>query len=168
MSKGPAVEASAERALEHLLLCQPPDEAVAVVDSALHLGIIGPGLLASTLALLPARLQPLLPAFDVRAESGLESLTRFRLLACGIVCRPQVAIPGVGRVDLLIDEWLIIELDGRQWHGTADAFTSDRRRDAAAVLRGYTVLRFGYSDVVRAWSRTTSTILATLARGRTR
>lgn len=168
MSKAPAVEASSQRALEHLLLCQPTDQAVAVVDSALHRGIIGPGLLASTLALLPVRLQPLLPAFDGRAESGIESLTRFRLLACGVVCRPQVEIPGVGRVDLLIDDWLVVELDGRRWHEAADSFTRDRRRDAAAVLRGYTVLRFGYADVVHDWGRTSSTILATLARGRTR
>ncbi|WP_165759527.1 DUF559 domain-containing protein [Rathayibacter oskolensis] len=74
----------------------------------------------------------------------------------------------MGRVDLLIDDWLVIELDGRRWQGTADAFTRDRRRDAAAVLRGYTVLRFGYAAVVHDWSRTSATILATLARGRTR
>ncbi|PPI25626.1 MULTISPECIES: endonuclease domain-containing protein [unclassified Rathayibacter] len=168
MPTGPAVVASTERALEHLLLCQPSDESVAVVDSALHRGIIGPGLLAGTMALLPARLHPLLSAFDGRAESGIESLTRFRLLACGVGCRPQAEIPGVGRVDLLIDDWLVIELDGRRWHTAAEAFTRDRRRDAAAVLSGYTVLRFSYADVVHDWARTSTVILGTMARGRTR
>lgn len=168
MPKRPTAEASPERALEHLLLCQPPDQAVAVVDSALQLGIIGHGLLASTFAQLPARLRPLVSSLHGRAESGIESLTRFRLLVHGIVCRSQVEIAGVGRVDLLVDDWLVIELDGRRWHATAEASTRDRRRDAAAVLRGYTLLRFGYADVVQDWERISSTILATLARGRTR
>lgn len=166
--RGPSAEATAERALEHVLLCQPPDHAVAVIDSALHLGVLGPGLLASTLALLPARLRPLLPAFDGRAESGLESLTRFRLRACGILCRPQVEIAGVGRVDLLVDDWLVIELDGRRWHAVEEAFVRDRRRDAAAARLGYAVLRFGYADVVHDWDRTLATIRATVGRGRTR
>lgn len=164
----PSAEATPERSLEHVLLCQPPDQAVAVIDSALHLGVLGPGLLASTLALLPARLRPLLPAFDGRAESGLESLTRFRLRACGILCRSQLEIAGVGRVDLLIDDWLVIELDGRRWHVVEEAFVHDRRCDAAAARLGYAVLRCGYADVAHDWDRTLATICATLERGRTR
>lgn len=168
MKRGPAVEASPERALEHLLLGQPSDQAVAVIDSALHLGLIAPGPVASTLHLLPSRLRSLLAALDGRAESGIEWLTRFRLRACGIFCATQVEIPGVGLMDLLVDGWLIIELDGRRWHTTQDVFMRDRRRDGAATAQGYTVLRFTYADVVHHWDRTLSTIRATLARGRSR
>ncbi|AZZ55832.1 endonuclease domain-containing protein [Rathayibacter iranicus] len=163
----PSAEATPERALEHVLLCQPPGQAVAVIDSALHLGVLGSGLLASTLALLPARLWPLLPAFDGRgvgpgvADAVPPARRRHPL-------RSQDEIAGVGRVDLLINDWLVIELDGRRWHVVEEAFVHDRRCDAAAARLGYAVLRCGYADVVHDWDRTLATICATLERGRTR
>jgi very-short-patch-repair endonuclease len=51
-------------------------------------------------------------------------------------------------VDVLIDEArLVIEVDGRRFHG-ADRFQSDRSRQNALVGSGYSVLRFTWWDVV--------------------
>ena len=48
-----------------------------------------------------------------------------------------------GRVDFAyVDQRLIIECDGRRWHTRFDAFETDRRRDNAAQIAGWRVLRF--------------------------
>ncbi len=55
-----------------------------------------------------------------------------------------------GRVDLAYPiARLIVELDGRQWHSTAESFQRDRRRDNLAQLDGWIVLRFTWEDVTR-------------------
>ena len=53
-----------------------------------------------------------------------------------------------GRVDFLFERWrLIVEVDGRTWHATAEAFTRDRQRDNLAQVAGYRVLRFTWGDI---------------------
>ena len=50
-----------------------------------------------------------------------------------------------GRVDFAYPSVrLIIELDGRAWHTTLEAFESDRMRDNHAQLAGWRVLRITY------------------------
>jgi len=49
------------------------------------------------------------------------------------------------RVDLYIPTWsLVVEADGRSWHGRTDDFETDRRRDNELAGRGIQVLRFTY------------------------
>ncbi|WP_213817083.1 endonuclease domain-containing protein [Glaciihabitans sp. dw_435] len=62
---------------------------------------------------------------------------------------------GVGRLDILINGWLNIELDGSEFHTTP---SSDRRRDAYLVSLGYRVHRFGYAQVIYDWPRVEATI----------
>ena len=53
--------------------------------------------------------------------------------------------PVNGRVDFAYPQIrLIIELDGRAWHSTLEAFESDRMRDNHAQLAGWRVLRITY------------------------
>ncbi|MGQ0847578.1 MAG: type IV toxin-antitoxin system AbiEi family antitoxin domain-containing protein [Actinomycetota bacterium] len=53
--------------------------------------------------------------------------------------------PRKGRVDLAFPQFrLIIEVDGRAWHATLDAFDSDRMRDNHAQLAGWRVIRITY------------------------
>lgn len=53
--------------------------------------------------------------------------------------------PRRGRVDFAYPGIrLIIELDGRKWHSTLDAFEEDRLRDNLAQLAGWRVLRITY------------------------
>lgn len=45
-------------------------------------------------------------------------------------------------------ERVVVELDGRRWHATAQAQTDDRRRDRLATTHGWVTLRFGWAEVV--------------------
>ena len=57
--------------------------------------------------------------------------------------------PTAGRVDLFIPDWgLVIELDGRRWHQRSEDFERDRARDNAAIVAGFTVLRFSWRMLV--------------------
>ena len=75
-----------------------------------------------------------------------------------------MTIRGVGHVDLLIGDALVIELDGREWHNDEDRFEKDRRRDAQLSIRGYRVLRFSYKQVFERWSEVRAAIEASIGR----
>lgn len=86
------------------------------------------------------------------SESGLESIVRQRLTPLGYRLAQQVRLRGVGRVDLhVLGTRVFIEIDGREHHGSAAAFTEDRRRDAEAARSGAVVLRFTYPQIVADW-----------------
>jgi very-short-patch-repair endonuclease len=87
---------------------------------------------------------------DGGSQSGLESLARLALMRRGVRLRSQVKIAGVGRVDLLIGDRLVLELDGREWHG-GDNYDEDRRRDLALLAAGYLVVRVSYRQVMERW-----------------
>jgi len=53
-----------------------------------------------------------------------------------------------GRVDFAyLDEEIILEADSRRWHLISEAFDTDRRRDIAAQLAGWIVLRFTWKMI---------------------
>lgn len=120
---------------------------IASVDSALHLGAVGPSDLPLIAAAVPRRSRRLLALVDRRAESGLESIVRLIALDLGLRVRSQVRFAGVGRVDLVIEDWVVVETDGSAFHDVALS-ARDRGRDARLVAIGRTVLRPGYSLVV--------------------
>lgn len=148
-------------ALEHALDCWPPDFAVAAFDSALHLGLLSPAAFDRMRRDLPPRHRPTVAAVDARAESGTESICRYRLRAGGLRVQPQFSIEGVGDVDLLVEGWLLIEVDGREFH-TGDQFERDRRRDAKLAALGYRVLRFSYRQVLYEWPTVERAVRAAL------
>jgi len=43
---------------------------------------------------------------------------------------------------------LVVEIDGRIWHGGEDAFESDRNRDAELIASGYKPLRFTVKSLI--------------------
>ncbi|RFA16047.1 hypothetical protein B7R22_04740 [Subtercola boreus] len=90
---------------------------------------------------------------DGSAQSGLESKARLRLYALGIPHRSQVYFGGVGKVDLVIGDRIVLELDGREWHSTPAAFAEDRRRDLILTERGRHVIRLTYAQVMFEWPR---------------
>lgn len=73
-----------------------------------------------------------------------------RLLLRGLGCTVdlQVSIPGVGRVDFVVDGWLIIECDSEAHHAGWAAHKRDRRRDLAAAALGYTTIRPIAEDIL--------------------
>lgn len=128
-------------ALAHAILCQAPRAAVATLDSALHLGAITPERMADVFRLLPEKYAPLRGLVDGRAESGPETLVRLMLRGLGCTVDLQVEFAGIGRVDLLVNGWLVVECDSRQFHATWEQQVKDRERDLALAARGYVTLR---------------------------
>ena len=51
------------------------------------------------------------------------------------------------RGDFLIDEKLVVEIDGETWHGSRDAKARDASRDEVIRAEGYTILRIPASVV---------------------
>ncbi len=98
------------------------------------------------------------------AESGLESLLRLRLHRLGIPLRTQIEVPGVGRVDFVLGDRLILEVDGRTGHDDDESRHKDRMRDVTAAAHGFDTLRFDYALVVHDWPIVEQAILAKIAR----
>lgn len=145
---GDAALVPVDEALCAAVRCQQPRDAVATLDSAWHLGLIDETALAGVFARLPHRYRPLRALLDGRAEAGTETLVRLMLRGLGCRVELQVRIDGVGRVDLLVDGWLIVECDSEAHHGSWQQHKKDRRRDAAAIARGYTPMRLLAEDIL--------------------
>lgn len=150
-------------AVRHAFLSLPPEHALAVLDSALHHRFFRTRDLHALAAALPAHLRPIVFAADGRAESGIETIARHLLRLLGLRVEPQVEIAGLGRVDLLVEGRLIVELDGREWHDDQDAFEEDRRRDLVGAARRYRTLRFSWYRVLFRWHEVEAAVLAALA-----
>ena len=135
-------------ALAQAVMCQPARHAIATLDSAWHLGLVDEHGVNEVFQRLPARFGVLRGLLDARSEAGVETLVRLILRTLGHRPQLQVVIDGVGRVDLVVDGWLIIECDSRQFHSGWDAQVRDRRRDAAALAGGYVTVRLLAADVL--------------------
>ncbi|MGN6501990.1 MAG: DUF559 domain-containing protein [Pseudolysinimonas sp.] len=102
---------------------------------------------------------------DAASESGTETLARLALRRLRVAVRTQVTIAGVGRVDLLIGDRLVLEVDGREWHDRESTFESDRARDRALVALGYLVMRASYAQVMTQWPVVEQQLLTIVRRG---
>ena len=134
-------------ALVQACRCQPPRDAIATLDSAWHHGLIGEADIAEIFRRLPRRFQRLRDLLEPRCESGAETLMRLLFRALGCCVEVQVELAGVGRVDLIIDGWLIVECDSRAHHEDWQSQLRDRRRDIAAAGLGYTTIRPVAEDI---------------------
>jgi very-short-patch-repair endonuclease len=152
--------------LQHARCCPSDDQIVASFDSALHSGAVSRQRLLAISEGMPRRIRRLLRHVDARAESGLESLLRLACEREGWSVELQVRIDGVGRVDLVINGWLVIEADGSAWHDDPRAAHRDRLRNSALVLGGYRWHRFGYEPVMFDLDGCVTVVRALLASGR--
>lgn len=136
-----------ETALLTAAACVDDRELVVLMDSVLNLRLLTVTQLRYLFGGLPAHHRSLLDRCD-RAESGTETLTRLELRSRGVKVRPQVTIPGVGRVDFLVGRCLVIEVDSRAHHTDPASYHRDRIRDQELVRRGYIVIRLTYDQVM--------------------
>lgn len=134
-------------ALLQSVICQSPRAAIATLDSALHLGLIDEDGLDELFRLVPRRRRALRALVDGRCESGPETFVRLLLRALGLPFECQVWIGGVGRVDFVVEGWLVIECDSRAHHGGWEAQVADRRRDLALAALGYASIRPVAADI---------------------
>ncbi|MGO4749849.1 type IV toxin-antitoxin system AbiEi family antitoxin domain-containing protein [Streptomyces sp. 2MCAF27] len=151
------------RTCADLLLQLQRAEAVGMLDSALHQGV----LTSADHLTLPAHLsgrpgahqaRTWLPLADARAESPLETRIRLICLDGGLpppVLQWPVPDPERGRILRIDLGWpaqrVGIEADGQGPHGTPQALYQDRFRQnrLATLIPGLTLLRFTWADTYR-------------------
>ncbi|WP_144877111.1 DUF559 domain-containing protein [Microbacterium sp. 1.5R] len=157
-----------ESALVHYLRCAGDEAFFAAYESALRLGLLSSAARTRIRESLPATSRWLIDLARSDADSGLESLLRFRLHVIGIGLDCQVMINGVGRVDFVLAGLVILETDGKENHEGMTNRHKDHVRDAAASALGFETLRFDYAQVVYDWPTVQAAILAALTRSRDR
>ncbi|MGN6327202.1 endonuclease domain-containing protein [Pseudolysinimonas sp.] len=150
-------------ALEQLSHCASAMETVIAMNSALQHTLVTRSALATVFD-RSRRSRWLLDHVDGRSQSGTETIARLALGRRGVRLRPQVVVPGVGRVDLLIGERLVLEIDGAAWHASPEAFEVDRRRDLELTVRGFLVVRISYRRVIDDWAGVESALLTLIGR----
>ena len=123
------------------------DSLIASIDSALQTGQLTVRDLDSLLLALPGRLRAIAREIDGSSMSGTETHLRLALVRAGHKVQPQASIASVGSVDLLVDDWLVVEVDSKKHHDGETNQHRDRTRDGNAVLGGYGHERFVWSQV---------------------
>lgn len=134
--------------LAHVSTCLPRLEALIVWESALNRELISPRQL-QRIAWRTPRDRRLAEDASPLSDSLLETLALHRLQQLGLGLAQQVRLRG-RPVDFLIEERLVVQVDGYQFH-SAGQRRADIEHDALLGLDGYPVLRFGYGDVVDRW-----------------
>ncbi|WP_426623484.1 type IV toxin-antitoxin system AbiEi family antitoxin domain-containing protein [Leifsonia sp. McL0607] len=131
--------------------CADEETAVAAFDTALTAGLVSSAELTSILRASTRKVRSRAAKARSGSESGVESIVRQRLEARGHHIQQQVHVPGVGRVDMLVDGELYLEIDGYAFHSDAKAFERDRRRDARLAADGRRRLRVSARSVLAEW-----------------
>jgi very-short-patch-repair endonuclease len=131
---------------------------VCAMDSALNQKRLTVDDLTAALPHLPALRRAeaarAIAATDAGGESVGETRTRIVLVDAGFAVRSQVEIRDragfVGRVDLLVDDCVVVEFDGLRKYAGADgqrALAAEKAREERLTRLGYEVVRVVWSDL---------------------
>ncbi|MDQ1129238.1 endonuclease domain-containing protein [Microbacterium sp. SORGH_AS_0888] len=153
--------ATIEDALAHVAVCRAYDAALVLWESAARVEGLAPEYLRRV-AWTTRAARRLADAVTGLSDSGLETLLVVPLRRWGLRVRQQVVLAG-RRVDLLIGDRLVIQIDGWAHHSSSAQRASDIAHDAELRLRGYTVLRFSYAQVVHDRAAVEATIRRAVA-----
>lgn len=150
-------------ALAHISGCLAHEDALVVWESAVRIERLPLAVLRRYRWRTPAARRL---AGDVMglSDSGIETMFTSRVRGIGVAVRPQVLVLG-HRVDGLIGDRLIVQLDGYAFHSSAADRGRDLRHDRELIAHGYTVLRFTYAEVVHHWPRVEAAIVRAIAQG---
>ncbi|SJM71018.1 type IV toxin-antitoxin system AbiEi family antitoxin domain-containing protein [Gulosibacter sp. 10] len=154
----------APTALLAAMLSRPRDTAVILADSALHTRRITWGLLRRVAERAGYKGGEVLSRVAGTAESGTETCFRLWLVAHGIRFRAQARICRGCRVDFLIGDRLIVEIDSRMHHTDPSAYAKDRARDRMLLRMGYRVLRLTYAEAMHGLDEVGRDVLALIRR----
>lgn len=152
------LEDSVENALVLVARCQPHEDALATWESAIRKHLVDVDVLSR--APLPPAARRLLDDARPFADAGTETILRTRLRWLDVPITPQVWVFG-HRVDFLIGDRLVIQIDGR--HHVGPQRSSDIAHDAELALRGYHVMRVSYDQLMNQWPAVQNRILAAIA-----
>jgi hypothetical protein len=133
---------------------------VVALDAALHRGAVSVEQLDAAMVRdqldgrAARRVRTALGLVDAGCESPGESLTRLVMTSLGLRLRSQVEIRDghgfVGRVDFLVDEWVVVEFDGIQKYAGSDgraALAREKLREDRLRGAGYEVVRITWGDL---------------------
>lgn len=149
-----------ENALVFVAMCVPHEEALVVWESALNKQLVSADAM-SRLA-LPGRARSILGEVQPFADSGLETIVIARLRWMNVRLLAQAHLHG-HRVDLLIAERLVLQIDGAHHVGAQRA--EDIRHDAVLTLNGFHVIRVGYRQIVDDWPSVQYLVSRAVAQG---
>ncbi|GAA3308521.1 MULTISPECIES: endonuclease domain-containing protein [Arthrobacter] len=135
--------ASLEDTVIHGLTCLSEVDAIAMAQSAIqHHGVPRAVLESELTAKYYGAARMRLAKADGLSESVPEISARLLFESAGFKFRRQVQIACVGRVDFLIEGWLVVEINGFQFHGSREAWRRDMSRSNVAQTQGYAVLSY--------------------------
>jgi very-short-patch-repair endonuclease len=134
--------------LRSVVRCGDRETAIAVLDTALSAQKVNPATLRRLFDGEPETSRRIATEARPGSDSGVESILRQRLHARGHLVEQQVAVAGVGRVDMRVDGVLHVEVDGFAYHADQASFERDRLRDAALELQGLRRVRFAAKQVI--------------------
>ena len=132
---------------------------VVAMDGALHRGLVTTEELQESLRTTGVRYgvgqcRAAMEAADPLSESPGESLTRIILTGAGLSVRSQVEIRDahgfIGRVDLLVDERVIVEFDGALKYAGQDgrrALMAEKKREERLRDAGYRIVRVTWAEL---------------------
>ncbi len=149
--------------LFHAARCLETPDALAVWESALHLQRITAVELARV-KWRSSRAERLASVASSLSDSGVETHFLWLMREVGVDVRQQVWVDG-HPLDGLIGEFLAVQIDGFEHHSSAPDRRRDIRADARLALRGYTVLRFDYYQLLFEPDEVQQTVLAAIAQG---
>jgi hypothetical protein len=151
---------SVEDALLDVLGTESRDIAVACCDAVMRRKLITWRSLDGVFARAPARARRWRSLVSGASDAYGETYARLWCGDVGIAFVPQPYVAGVGRLDGRIAPHSYVEIDGGQhdesWvgaDGSPSSFHSDRERDLRMRLRGDSVLRLSYRQLLGDWPR---------------
>ncbi|MCD4850966.1 type IV toxin-antitoxin system AbiEi family antitoxin domain-containing protein [Arthrobacter sp. AK01] len=148
--------------LIHALRCLPELDALVLVQSAVSLALLSTDFLKSRLpGNRNGRVRATLDAVLPRSDSLLEVLAHTHFTRAGLGVQMHADVPEVGEVDCLVNECLIVELDGGT-HLEGKQVKKDQYRNNAAMRMGLLSLRYYYADVVHHPERMVAEVKAVL------
>lgn len=152
-----------EDALLHIAACLDRDTALVLWESAARTERIAPQTLRA-IAWTSRAARELAETVTGLSDSGLETLLVLPLRRWGLNVRQQIKLAG-RLVDVVVGHRLVVQVDGYEFHSSSAQRTKDIAHDAELRLRGFTVLRFSYSQIVHDWPYVERTIRTALGAG---
>lgn len=134
------------------------ETALILLESAVDKAMIGPYDVQDLVAQLPAGRRHEM-RFLSEAESGSETRVRLFFQLRRVPVRPQVGLEGIGDVDLVVGDRLIVECDSDAHHRSKEEHQNDRRRDLETRMRGYDTIRLTYHQIWTDWEATQASLL---------
>lgn len=161
LDEGGSTIVSIRDSLVRVVLDESWETAVAAIDWALHtaqLDIIDFELLIKA---LPARLRGIRLWVDENCESLPESLARTRLKAAGYAVTSQLGLHTGGRIDLVVNDHVGLEVDGEEFH--RDSFFADRDKDLVITSSNRHAIRPSARHMFDDWPRVQRAVADALA-----